>query len=200
MFMLFCSLMQTREHNQSFHRHKQTSHTVIIFVCKIIIIIDGRYYKAVLFFWLTHSVNLLILLQSSFHKWNIMYIYIYKNMQLYKNIYLNVCYIYVIYLGWGGHYLFFLISSLPAKEKMVKTITKHLCNIQCAFMSLPAQTASIMLLNMGQSLITWTPVRGISSRGHDTGKSLFPFQFILKINHLSKLNVRGWLEFTWTAN
>lgn len=49
-------VISTRLHNQSFHRCKQTSHTVIIFVCEIIIIIGDRYYKAVLFSWLTHSV------------------------------------------------------------------------------------------------------------------------------------------------
>lgn len=61
-------------------------------------------------------------------------------------------------------------------------------------MSLPARTASIMLLNMGQSLITWIPVRG-KSLAEDMihRRACFPFQFILKINHLSKLNVRGCL-------
>lgn len=68
-------------------------------------------------------------------------------MYLYMYVYI---YIYILeVLGWGGHCLFVHISNLPAKEKMVKRITRHLCNSQRVFMSLPAQTASIKLPNMG---------------------------------------------------
>lgn len=169
--------MQTREHNQSFHRHKQTSHTVIIFVCKIIIIIDGRYYKEVIFFWLTHSVYSSYS-KSNFHKWNIMYLYLY------------------LYIGsFGvGRPLSVYPHFQPLCNRKGGEENHKACNSQCAFMFLPTQTASIMLTNMGQSLLTWSPARGISlAEDMVQGRACFPFQFISKINHLSKLNVRGWL-------
>lgn len=131
------------------------------------------------FFWLTHSVYSSYS-KSNFHKWNY--------------IYICICvYIYILeVLGWGDHSLFVPFpTSLQKKDGEEK---HKACNRQCAFMSLPTQTTSIMLMNTGQSLITWTPAGG-RSLAEDTvqGRACFPFQFLLKINHLSKLNVRGWV-------
>lgn len=114
--MLFCSLMQTREHNQSFHRHKQTSHTVIIFVCKIIIIIDGRYYKAVLFFWLTHSVYYFYSKAISINGILCIFIYIYKYVNVLKYIFKCMLYICNIF-GLGRPLSIFPNFQPPCKRK-----------------------------------------------------------------------------------
>lgn len=115
-------------------------------------------------------------------------------MEYFVFVFVCICiYIYILeVLGWGGHCLFVPISSLTAKEKVVKRITRH------AIVSVHLCPCQLRLLpscwRIWGSLLTWSSARGISlAEDMVQARACFPFQFISKINHLSKLNVRGWL-------